>query len=83
MGPCTGGERDRENDRRRSGGASLRGDGERDIELRFRECELPPMFASTVSPGSGVGSRTADSTVAILDIRCWPSREWRSVDRKK
>jgi hypothetical protein len=45
------------------------GDGEREIELLFRELVSA---TGSASPGSGVGSRTADSTVAaIVDVAAW------------
>lgn len=58
-GPFGGG--DLEIERLRSGGASRRGEGDRDVGERFRDISMGG------SPGSGVGRRTADCiTAAIL-----------------
>ena len=60
--PFRRGGGDREDERRRSEGASRRGEGERDIELRFREL-LPPAARSA---RSGVGRRAAECIVAAI-----------------
>lgn len=59
------GSGDRDRERLRRAGASRRGDGDRDIDVRLRETLSA---AAVSSPGPGVGSRTADSTAAMLAL---------------
>ena len=59
-GPFRGGG-ERENDRRRKGGASRRGDGDLDVGERLREyCSIGGSF------GSGDGRRTADAIAEAI-----------------